>query len=62
MSEAAAQATPHDPGLQAADTPYYRNILHAMINRGADLTRILHELALAHAAQQAAALAQQAAS
>ncbi|MGI4941621.1 MAG: hypothetical protein ACRYHQ_13850 [Janthinobacterium lividum] len=62
MSASATQATPQDdPGPGATDTPYYCGVLHGMIDRGADLTRLLHELAIAHAAQQATALAQQAA-
>ncbi len=39
--------------------PYYRGVLHGLIDRGADLARLLHEQATAQAMQQAAAHAQQ---
>ena len=59
MSAPATHATPQDdPGPPAADTPYYRGVLHGMIDRGADLTRVLHEQAIVHAAQQATAFTQ----
>jgi len=62
MSAQATQATPQDdPGPQAANAPYYRGVLHGLIDRGADLARLLHEQATAQAMQQAAAHAQQAA-
>ncbi|MGI4941552.1 MAG: hypothetical protein ACRYHQ_13490 [Janthinobacterium lividum] len=62
MSASATQATPQDdPGPPGTDTSYYRGILHGMIDEGANLTHVLHDLAIAHAAQQATALAQQAA-
>jgi hypothetical protein len=60
MSAQATQATPQDdPGPQAANAPYYRGVLHGLIDRGADLARLLHEQATAQAMQQAAAHAQQ---
>jgi len=62
MSVQATQATPQDdPGPQAANAPYYRGVLHGMIDRGADLVRLLHEQATAQAMQQATVHAQQAA-
>ncbi len=62
MSAQATQATPQDdPGPQAVNAPYYRGVLHGLIDRGADLARLLHEQATAQAMQQAAAHAQQAA-
>ncbi|MGI4939481.1 MAG: hypothetical protein ACRYHQ_02730 [Janthinobacterium lividum] len=62
MYASATQAIPQDdPGPPGTDTSYYRGILHGMIDEGANLTHTLHDLAIAHAAQQATALAQQAA-
>jgi len=49
-------ANQNDPGQQAADTGYYRQVLHDLIGMGTDLARLLHGQATtqAHPAQQAA--------
>ncbi|MGI4954195.1 MAG: hypothetical protein ACRYGM_20520, partial [Janthinobacterium lividum] len=62
MSAHAAQATaPNDPGPPGADTHGSRQVLHYIIGVGADFVRLLHEQAIAQAAQQATVFAQQAA-
>ena len=38
-----------DPGQQAEDTQFYRQVLHDLINMGTDLARILHTQTVAHA-------------
>ena len=49
-------ANQNDPGQQAADTGYYRQVLHDLIGMGTDLARLLHGQATTQAqpAQQAA--------
>jgi len=61
MSAQAAQATPHDdPGPHAADPRGHGAALDSFISMGTGIARLLHDQAHAQAAQQAAALAQQA--
>jgi len=43
---------PARPGQQAADAPYYRQVLHDLIDMGTDLARLLHQQASAQAAQR----------
>ncbi|MGI4946767.1 MAG: hypothetical protein ACRYHQ_40455 [Janthinobacterium lividum] len=63
MSASATLATSQDgPAPPGTDTQGSGQVLHYIINVGADLIRLLHEQALAQAAQQATAFAQQAAS
>ncbi len=46
MSPQPTQAIPQaDPGHQAADAQYYRQVLHGLIDIGADLARLLHQQA-----------------
>ncbi len=42
----------HAPGQHAADAPYYRHVLHDLIDMGTDLARLLHQQASAQAAQR----------
>ncbi len=70
MSAPATHATPHDGhsvnaadahATQAADALYYRQTLHALIDRGTGFARLLHDTAQAQAAPQAAPVPQPAA-
>ncbi len=49
MSSQPTLATHDDPGQQAADAQYYREVLHGLIDIGAGLANFLHQQAAAQA-------------